>query len=82
MMSEPVTRSGVSTAAVVFAGVAIALTLLGYSRASGILLLLGILASVAGFTLGLVATPKREAAITISAIAFLFGLAAGFGVIS
>lgn len=82
MMSEPATRSGISTASIVLASVALALTLLGYSRASGILLLLGILAAGAGLILGIAATPKREAAITISAISLLFGLAAGFGVVS
>jgi hypothetical protein len=82
MMSEPVTRSGISTASVVFAAVAFALTLIAYAYASAFALVFGLLFSVAGLTLGIVAKPRREAAITVSAIALLFGLAIGFGVMT
>jgi hypothetical protein len=82
MMTEPNTaRSGISTASLVCAALALAVTLLGWRSGSGILLLLGILASAAGLTLGIVATPKREASITISAVTLAFALAAGFGIV-
>jgi hypothetical protein len=73
------TRSGISTASIVFAIIALALTLLGYANGSAIVLLLGILSSVAGLALGIAA--RREAAITISAVMLLGGLAIGFGLI-
>ena len=78
--SKPATRTAVSTASLVFAAVSLALVLIAYSSGSGIAVLLGLLVSVAGLSLGIVA--KREASITISAITLLFGLAVGFGVIS
>lgn len=83
MMTEPkpATRSGVSTASIVFAVVALVLDLISYSSGSGsgIAALLGIMSAVAGLVLGIVA--KRESSITISAVSLLFGLAVGFGVI-
>ncbi|NUR80733.1 MAG: hypothetical protein HOQ21_09855 [Dermatophilaceae bacterium] len=78
MMTEPNTRSGTSTAAIVFAAAAFALTLIGYSTGSGLAILFCIIASVAGLVLGIVV--KREAAITISAVTLLVGLAIGFGI--
>lgn len=79
MAEQQPTRHKMSTPSLVASAVALAAVMLGYGGGSAILLFLGILAAVAGLSLGIAA--RREASITISAVTLLGGLAMFFGLI-